>query len=521
MEFGKGKIIDLIFKLSNMKKLTFLLFLTLLLNSCGLLGDKVSPISIEALKTSKPAAIGSISTLALSGGSVAIASAGAKVSAAAGVLSTPLSIQASADPIDNEGQGITISGDWKKPITVEFAIPTGVTDPENYKIALRLDNGYWISCLKPKVNRSTNTVSVRIAATTTTSASSKARPFSTSYSLAFAKTFYMKPDKGIIKVGESIKFTPYALEGYIPRKLLSGETFTSEDEFNAALKKQNDLINELDGNEDDLVPINPPKDDEPLTVIVNDYPFTNNKDGFTRTWTAKSIGTVKADGNAGATYTAPKDDAAKGKTVKVIFSSTNDKTKRNATAEATVRIEDGLTRYTGTIKNEYVWQTGNLNIEREIVNIQFVGSFVNSVNFPNIFSADKESSKLIVTKYDYYLTPFNNRTETRTIIGVLENEKFGSSVSIVLNPTDKNYIFTGDMNTDLKVLYKNESNDPKFAESNFSQEQAKGFILFVNPNDEKKKFTTTDISTLTGQMTEVLPNLSLKSLTTTWSLQKK
>jgi hypothetical protein len=336
-----------------MKKYVSILLLCFALNSCGLLGDKVSPISIEALKTSEPASTGSISTLAVGGGSIAIASASAKVSAAAGALSTALSIQASADPIDNEGQGITINGDWTKPITVEFALPPGVTDPENYKIMLRLNNGFWVSCRKPKVNLATNSVIVRIAPSIKPKAASNARPMASKYSLAFAKTFFMKPDKGTIKVGESIKFTPYAREGFVPRKFL-GKIYESDAELQAAVTESDisDPLIGLNSTDDDEVQV-PKADDpdeiEPLPIVMKEFPFGNSKTGFTRTWTAKSIGTVKADGSSGATYTAPKDDAAKGKTVKVIFSSTNDKTKKNATAEATVRIEDGLSRYAGTI----------------------------------------------------------------------------------------------------------------------------------------------------------------------------
>jgi hypothetical protein len=336
-----------------MKKYLSIILLGLLLNSCSLLGDKVSPVSIEALKTNEPASTGSISTLALSGGSVAIVSAGAKVSASAGALSTPLSVQASADPIDNEGQGITISGDWTKPITVEFAIPAGVTDPENYKIMLRLNNGFWISCRKPKVNLSNNTVTVRIAPSIKLKAASNARPMANKFSLAFAKTFFMKPDKGTIKVGESIKFIPYAREGFVPRKFL-GKIYESDAELQAAVTESDisDPLIGLNNADDDVVQVpkaDDPDETEPLPIVMKEFPFGNSKTSFTRTWTAKSIGTVKADGSAGATYTAPKDEAAKGKTVKVIFSSTNDKTKRNAMAEATVRIEDGLTRYTGTV----------------------------------------------------------------------------------------------------------------------------------------------------------------------------
>jgi hypothetical protein len=336
-----------------MKKLTILIILTFLLHSCSLLGDKVSPVSIEALKTNEPASTGSISTLAISGGSVAIVSAGAKVNASAEALSTPLSVQASADPIDNEGQGITISGDWTKPITVEFAIPAGVTDPENYKIMLRLNNGFWVSCRKPKVNLASNTVVVRIAPSIKPKAASNARPMASKFSLAFAKTFFMKPDKGTIKVGESIKFIPYAREGFVPRKFL-GKIYESDAELQAAVTESDisDPLIGLNTADDDVVQVpkaDDPDETEPLPIVMKEFPFGNSKTGFTRTWTAKSIGTVKADGSAGATYTAPKDEAAKGKTVKVIFSSNNDKTKRNASAEATVFIEDGIPRYLGSL----------------------------------------------------------------------------------------------------------------------------------------------------------------------------
>jgi hypothetical protein len=338
-----------------MQKLTILLVFTLLLNSCGLLGDKVSPAAaIEATKTSSGAAIGSVFTIPAAGGTASVPSATAKVTVPAGTMTAVLSVQANADMLDGEGQGISLNGDWSKPITVEFAIPAGVTDPENYKIALRLDNGYWVTCRKPKINTANNTVSVRIAPSIKTKSARKARPMANTYSLAFAKTFFLKPDRATVKLGEKVKFTAYAREGFIPKELM-GKVYDSEAEFEAGLKKLSEAVEEVESNEDDLVPLpnlDAKDDDElvPLTVIAKEVPFSNKKAGFTRTWTAKSIGSISASGNAGADYTAPKDEASKGKTVKVIFNSTNDKTQRKANAEATVRIEDGLTRYTGIVK---------------------------------------------------------------------------------------------------------------------------------------------------------------------------
>jgi hypothetical protein len=338
-----------------MQKLTLLLVFTLLLNSCGLLGDKIGPAAaIEATKTSAGAAIGSVFTIPAAGGTASVPSATAKVTVPAGTMTTALSIQANADMLDGEGQGIGLTGDWTKPITVEFAIPAGVTDPENYKIALRLSNGYWVTCRKAKINTANNTVSVRIAPSIKTKSARKARPMANTYSLVFAKTFFLKPDRATVKLGEKVKFTAYAREGFIPKELM-GKVYDSEVEFEAGLKKLSEAVEEVESNEDDLVPLpnlNAKDDDElvPLTIIAKEVPFSNKKEGFTRTWTAKSIGSISASGNLGAEYTAPKDETAKGKTVKVQFSSINDKTKRKADAEATVLIDDGIEKYIGTIQ---------------------------------------------------------------------------------------------------------------------------------------------------------------------------
>jgi hypothetical protein len=509
--------------MNNQLRILYIIFIGFIFNSCGLLGDKVSPAaSIEATKTSIGAAIGSVFTIPAAGGTANIVSATAKVTVPSGAMTAALSIQANTDMLDNEGQGIRLSGDWTKPITVEFAIPAGVTDPENYKIALRLDNGYWVTCRKAKINTANNTVQVRIAPSIKTKSARQARPMASSYSLAFAKTFYLKPDRATVKLGEKVKFTAYAREGFIPKELM-GKVYDSEVEFEAGLKKLSEAVEEVESNDDDLVPLpnlNAKDDDElvPLTVIAKEVPFTNKKVGFTRTWTAKSLGSIVASGNAGADYTAPKDDASKGKTVKVLFSSINDKTQRKANAEATVRIEDGLTRYTGIITNEYLWQTAPSTSEKENIAIQFEGSFVNTSNFPNIFRLDEQSSKLTVTKYDYFYQ-FSGTTDTKTLKAQTTVSKFEYNAIFVLKPSENKYEFHGEMYAnDIPVLYVSKSPN-----QTITRDEKQNIILHVNPTvtSIKKLFSTTDFTTLSGKETIVIPGMNLKNHITTWNFKKE
>jgi hypothetical protein len=435
-----------------MKKLTILLVFTLFLNSCGLLGDKISPAeAFEATKTSAGAAIGSVFTIPAAGGTASVPSATAKVTVPAGTMTTALSIQANADMLDGEGQGISLTGDWSKPITVEFAIPAGITDPENYKIALRLSNGYWVTCRKAKINIANNTVSVRIAPSLKTKSARKARPMANTYSLAFAKTFFLKPDRATVKLGEKVKFTSYAREGFIPKELM-GKVYDSEAEFEAGLKKLSEAVEEVESNEDDLVPLpnlNAKDDDElvPLTVIAKEVPFSNKKAGFTRTWTAKSVGTIAATGNAGADYTAPKDEASKGKTVKVIFNSTNDKTQRKANAEATVRIEDGLTRYTGIIKFEEVRTYLNLggSTTTETTKMYSTVTLKNSSTLKVFDSSDSKAKTYdIKTTVEAYSSISSDGSYTRKLVSPCSAEGIPAGyVSLTIDKEKQKYNISG------------------------------------------------------------------------------
>ena len=347
-----------------------LVFTLLTLISCNKTAE-IAPAKAEIFKSEASNGIGAEinTTITANGGTATISSAGAKIIVPAGAMpvGSAFTTQAIVDKIDNEGQGISISGNWTKPITVEFAVPAGELNPQNYKIALRLNNGYWITCSKPKYNASTRMVSVRIAPTATAGARAGAKKKKKKYDLAFAKTFYIKPEKSVLDLGEKVTLKAYAREGFVPVKI-GKRTFDAEADLEAAIKDFVEASEKLDQelDEDDLVPLtqtaNTSKSDDylmPLPIAAKEYEFTNTKTGFNRSWILmEGPGVVNKTGNAGAEYIAPKDEASKGKTAQISFLSRNNATKQDVEAKATIFIKDGLTRYIGTlsttIKADYI-----------------------------------------------------------------------------------------------------------------------------------------------------------------------
>jgi hypothetical protein len=476
----------------KMRKNSVLLISIYLLNSCSTLSDKISPAAvIEVSKTGLGAGTGSVFTIPAVGGFANVPSAGAKVSVAAGTLNSSLSVQANADLLDNEGQGITLTGDWSKPITVEFAIPAGVSDPENYKVALRLGNGYWITCRKPKINRSSNTVQVRIAPSIKAKSAAKARPMANTYSLAFAKTFYLKPDRATVKLGEKVKFTAYAREGFVPRELM-GKIYDSQAEFEEGIRKLSDAVDEVESNDDDLVPLpdlDKPDNDElvPLTVIAKEYPFSNTKAGFTRTWVANSVGTISPSGNSGANYTAPKDEAVKGKTVKVIFKSVNDKTKRDAVAEATVRIEDGLTRYTGIIKYEHTRTFKNIdNTTTTEITKMFSTVTLKNSSTQKVFDSSDSKAKTydIKTTIEAYSYISSDGSFTKKLVSTCSAEGIPAGyVSLTIDKEKQKYNLSGVISVEDSGCQVDIFCDGCFPKNNREKRSYWGFLADPNRID--------------------------------------
>jgi hypothetical protein len=404
--------------------LHFLLFIVAF--SCNKSAE-IAPAKAELFKTEASTGIGAEinTTITANGGTATIGSAGAKIVVPAGAMPVGVVFTTQAiDKFDNEGQGISIAGNWTKPITVEFAVPAGEVNPQNYKIALRLNNGYWITCTKPKYNASTRIVSVRIAPTSTVGAKAGAKILAKKYDLAFAKTFYIKPEKSVLDLGEKVTLKAYAREGFVPVKI-GKRRFDVEADFDAAINAFAELSERLlnDDDDDEVIPLtreaNPTNDDDEvvfLIVLAKEYEFTNNKTGFNRSWLLMDgPGSVDKKGNAGAEYTAPTDTKAKGKTAQISFLSRNNATKQDVEAKATIRIKDGLTRYTGTITSYYERSYGTKPVYTEIISSKSTATFVNSLGTPKRYE----------TKYYIGTQPTQNLTTTVDEYSVLVSDGSG------------------------------------------------------------------------------------------------
>jgi hypothetical protein len=353
-----------------MKKSLLLIVIIFLFTtiSCNKSGEITPNTKEEILKTAKGTLIGSPITQIIgnTGGKIAIPSAGATIIVPSGAMAAgaSLTIQATSDMLDNEGQGIQISGEWQKPIWLEFTYPADETSPESNMIAYQTAKGDWITTKKVKVDKVRKTYAILLGQTSNGKAKlNGARPAAGSYSFAASHEFFMKPDKAVIDLGESVTFTAFARQGDTDgfwRKGKDGNYFYDDGELVPLSTPKTPILSNNNPEDDDylvpLIPINKtvlPDDDDylvPLTKVIKEAAFTNKKTGFTRSWILmEGPGNLAPAGNIGAKYTAPKDASAKGKTAKISFLSRNDKTKQDVEATATIRIKDGLTRYEGTI----------------------------------------------------------------------------------------------------------------------------------------------------------------------------
>ncbi len=394
-----------------------------ILLACNKLAE-IAPSKAEVFKSEASLGIGPEinTTITASGGTAFIGAASAKIIVPAGAMPVGaiFTAQAIADKFDNQGQGISISGNWTKPITVEFAAPADEKSQNNYKIALRLNNGYWLTCTKPKYNAANNSVSVRIAPTPTAGAKAGAKIQAKKYDLAFSKTFYIKPEKTVLDLGEKVILKAYAREGFVPVKI-GKRTFDAEADLEEAIKNFAEASERLDADEsdDDLVPLTQPakpseSDDYlvPLTIGAKEYEFSNTKAGFNRSWILMNgPGLVNKKGNAGAEYIAPNDDASRGKTAEVSFLSRNNATKQDVEATATIRIKDGLTRYTGTITSEYVRVYGSGTTYTETIISKSTATFINSLGTPKRFETNYYVGKI---PSQYLTTTVSEYSELRS-----------------------------------------------------------------------------------------------------------
>ncbi|MGL4631650.1 MAG: hypothetical protein ACRCVT_10630 [Leadbetterella sp.] len=344
-------------------KLTLCIHLFLYLQSCKTSDLDAVPIKIIEQKTADSKAEGSATEIKITatGGKTTLLGTTFTIPAGAMKTGNVLKVQPTNDPIDAEGKGFTIEGEWSKEITVSYEYGS-IPDPENYDVFVRLPSGTWIGALQPTVNKTAKTVSVRIAPNTLPYASG-ARIAARNYSLAFAKTFYLKPETSVTKVGKSIVLTPYAKEGFIP-VTFNGKKYNTQEAYKEAYKNLQEskrVSKEIEEEFLGVVPITRPQlnyDDEEITdvkidikYLAQEYPFANTKEGFKREWKVENnIGSVNPKGNLGGEFIT-NNQADKGKTALVSFTSVNTQfPDQNATARGSVTIDDGLEKYIGTIE---------------------------------------------------------------------------------------------------------------------------------------------------------------------------
>ena len=296
------------------------------------------------IKTAFGTPVGSATTQTFdaTGGSFTEPSAGVTVKAFAGGFDS--SAQVSVQPITNTlpdgiGMGVAISSSQppKKPLIVRFGYGADEPDPNSLRLAMQADDGAWFSLAPVKIDTVNKTISAALPETlpTVSGASSRVTPKAALNLKRVVKYlgFYMKPRSATVKVGKSVDFVPWA-------RVLEKEFCQTED-----------------------IPGDKPGDDELTSLcrpkkVVKEYPFTNNKAGFVRTWFVNgteggdsTIGTLQPKPSVGATYTAP-GKAPSPNTVDVRFFSAKTGENQNAYASAKVTIVEADYKVGG----DFVWK---------------------------------------------------------------------------------------------------------------------------------------------------------------------
>lgn len=268
-----------------------------------------------------------------------ITAAGGNLSAAGITVNVPagaftganLTLQPITDTVNGSGQGIEISSDaaWDKYLTVTFPIETTDTNPKGLGLAVQQADGSWRALEPVKVDTVAGTVTAGLPALTEAVAATGLR---TQAALNLKRVikferFYMNPDTATVKVKGTQGFVPYA------------QVLEKSNDSSTQCKQK---IRVAAGIDDDLAPLTPIC----WRPVTNKYPFTNNKNGYSREWKVNSqpdgnstVGTIKASGASGATFTAPDKRPSEG-TVSVQFTSVNDLTQDNVFIDAYVTITD-------------------------------------------------------------------------------------------------------------------------------------------------------------------------------------
>ncbi len=456
-------------------------------------------------------------TITANGGTAILPSVGVKVVVPAGAMTTDsqLSIQQVSNILNSNEKAIRISGDWIKPISIEYQL----TDSEsgNYNIFVGMPTGVWVGAKKAKV--SGNTMSVRLGPNSGPDIKG-GRVAAKTYDLAFAKFFTMKPERVVLDLGKTQQFVAYAKEGFIPRKHVNGSLITSESELNSYLKKL-DEIDAPPNTDDELVPLAPSRnataDDElvPIAVYAKEYPFSNTKEGYTRLWKInQGVGSVNSNG----LYTAPNDEASKGKTAEVWFLSQNNKnTAQNLVVGANIRINDGLVRYSGTITmKEKILNALGESIETSYSSKVILTNSLNlSTNYTTGVKVGTSTVHNISTVVELFSSTSKDGKYTVNLAGSCSTEgtKAGN-VSLNVYPEKKYYSFDGFLTNETNQCQVDIFCDGCFPKNRTEKRLFYGDLFFDIPqhpyNGEK---------TLSGSFTQT--RLGGITAIVTWNLVKE
>lgn len=276
-------------------------------------------------------------TMDATGGSLTELTAAVTVRAIPGVFdsSATVSVQPITNPLPGGiglGAAITSSQTLKKPLIVRFGYAADDGDPGGLGLALQSDDGSWISLYPVFVDTAKKTISAALPdSLTATGASGRLKPTAGLNLRRVVKylPFFMKPDRARVSVGKSLTFTPWARV-----------------KENVCLALRSIVRPSSDPSEDEL-PSLPPCRKE----VQREYPFTNTKAGFIRSWEVigSGNGTIQPLSPTGATYTAP-GTKPNPNTVEVRFTSSF--SDRNSPPVAlTARITIVGDKWSGTFRN--------------------------------------------------------------------------------------------------------------------------------------------------------------------------
>lgn len=506
----------------------FIISIFHLIFSCKSLEDIGPKIDVATLKTEKGNAVDSpkSTTITASGATINVPLAGAKIIVPAGAMSpgSVLITQTITDKLDNDGNGLRISGDFLKPFIVEFSYPSDEKNPENLGIGIQSQNGNWYMLKKYVVNKTAKTIGFSIYPRKTKNARLNGTKLLTNdYDLAFAKQFYLRAEKTEVDLGESVNIKAYARQGVIPNsdKFKEYQSEWANGNFPMNLADYIDSQEIAIKNKDDEQAADPDKL-FPLVQVAQEYLFTNKKEGYRRSWIlTEGIGSLEATGNIGAKYAAPKTNDAKGKiAVATFYSSLESDLKGGIEASVKIRIKDGLTRYAGTVKITKVNTVTSTLGTRTTTSI-LLGkiTLVNSLGIPYAYKHEATPKNLVSTQ----VVNFNEETsdgETKwTIIADNSPVNDGGLCYLDFTKDYKTYKIDGSLNgvcTINKFCAKCTIKNSIDSEFGISSDFFTGYNFKQTPTQN-----VSDINMISGKSTSnTKSSNSDVTITTEWNFQK-